>query len=236
MRGALVPHAPGAWGGIPAQLGADIRRARIAAGLRQSDVAARALVSQSAVSRIELGKGGTVPMSTWIAAVGVDPFGRRQPSGRTVEVWRRCHRLVTDLADAGGWSWSTGLGSNETVLVRADRRQAIVVRVWDVIASVPVAIDEFHLRVDQERRERGAQWRVGGVVVVPATGANRRRLTESEEMIVGAFPGRGGAWLTALRGRGPIPAAPGMIWTDQGTDRLRPMLPYLDRRRRERHR
>lgn len=224
---------------IPAEMGARVRRARIEARLRQSDVAAQAGVSQSMVSRIELGKGGAASMSAWIAvstAVGADLLDPVKPSPCTLAMWRRCHRLVTDLAVFGGWSWSSDVGSNETILVRAARQEAMVVRVWDVIANVKAAIDDFERRIYLEQRERGEAWRVGGAVVIPANGANRRRLTESESLLVGAFPGRGGAWLAALRGRSPMPAALGMIWTDQRTERLRPMLPYLDRRRRQRRR
>jgi transcriptional regulator with XRE-family HTH domain len=217
-----------------------IRRARLVARLRQSEVAALAGVSQTMVSRIELGRGGSVPFGRWTAVaatVGVDLLGTLDDSLPTsLDVLRRCHRLVADRALEGGWSAWTDLQANETLLVRPSRQEAAVVQIWDAIGSVPAAIGSFADRLTREALTHPDSWRVSGAIVVPATGPNRRRMTESDAAIRVGFPVRGAQWLGALGQLAPMPGRPGVIWTDQRMDRLRPMLPYLDRRRRDRRR
>ncbi len=181
-------------------------------------------------------------MNAWIAvggAVGLElqsyhPDDLRRPTGSNLA--RRCHRLVVALALEGGWTAWTETASNETRLTRMSRQEAVIVRVWDVIADVAAAIDSFEERLEQERGACPPGWIVGGFIVVPSTGHNRRRLTETAWDTGSALPERAALWLSALAHDRPIPRRPGLIWTDQRYERLRPMLPYLDRRRRNRTR
>jgi hypothetical protein len=143
------------------------------------------------------------------------------------------HRLVVAKALAGGWSaWTV---ADLTVLERADRREVAVAQVWDVIGDVAAAIRDLERRIDLERAERGEGWRVSGFVVILSTGHNRRRTTENGGSMNRGFPVRGGNWLVALAG-GPMPMGIGMLWTGGRMERLRPFLPYLDHRQRQRSR
>lgn len=219
-------------------MGLRIRRARLAKGRRQAELADAAGVSQSTISRLELGLGARVPIETWIqvaAAAGLD---------FTIDLWptteprdaltqERMHRLVVAKALTGGWTaWTV---ADVTVLERPDRREVALAQVWDVIGDVGAAIRDLEWTIDLERAERGEDWRVSGFVVILSTGHDRRRTVENGGSMNRAFPVRGGNWLVALAG-GPMPNGTGMLWTGGRVERLRPFLPYLDHRQRQRSR
>jgi transcriptional regulator with XRE-family HTH domain len=97
-----------------AALGRRVRRARYQARKSQPAVADEVGISQSTVSRMELGRGGTVPLATWervCEAVGLDLSAVAHTPFRleAYAIHLRCHRLVADLAAEGGWSaWTIG--------------------------------------------------------------------------------------------------------------------------------
>ena len=223
---------------LAARMGLRIRRARIARGWRQADLADIVSVSQSTICRMELGRGVQVPLDTWLrvaTALGLVLTFDLVPSriARQESDQQRCHRLVTERALTGGWAaWTTG---DETVLERPERREVAIVRIWDVIGDVGAAVRALERRLATERSERGDGWRISGLVVVTPTGHNRRRLSESGGTVNQAFPVRGARWLIALGG-GPMPDGAGMLWTSSRMERLRPFLPYLDHRCRQRSR
>jgi transcriptional regulator with XRE-family HTH domain len=230
---------------LAARLGARIRRARFAVRKTQRAVATGAGVSQSTVGRIELGRGGHVPLDTWervAAVVGLDLSAViRTPSRvRSHTLQMRCHRMVSDLAGRGGWAtWTISTpddpAQTETILERPERREVAIVRVWDVLGNVEAEIAAFKERLAEERTARGEGCRVGGVVVVTAGGENRRRLSETGAPVARAFSLHADDWLMALgRFRVPMPDELGMIWTDERVERLRPILPYVDFRLRHR--
>ena len=176
-------------------MGLRIRRARIARGWRQADLADAVSVSQSTISRMELGRGVQVPLDTWLrvaTALGLELTFDLVPSriARQESDQRRCHRLVTDRALTGGWTaWTMG---DETVLERPERREVAIVRIWDVIGDVAAAVRDLERRLGTERSERGDGWRISGLVVVTPTGHNRRRLSESGGTVNQRLPGARG--------------------------------------------
>ena len=194
---------------------------------------------------MELGGGAKVSLGTWIrvaTAVGLD-WDFVSPSEShpdRLAVQSRCHRLVAEVAAEGGWisqtlGHPTDPGRTETFLERIERREIAIVRVWDVVGDVPAAVEELRDRLALERRDRTETWRVSGAVVVVATGHNRRRLTETHPPVSHSLSFPGADWIMALRRfRVPMPDELGMIWTDERIQRLRPHLPYLDARHRNR--
>jgi transcriptional regulator with XRE-family HTH domain len=229
---------------VAARLGVRIRRARFAARLTQRDLAEATGLSQATISRIELGHGERIPIETWVrvaAAIGLEwrvtfPTDAARTNHATQ---MRCHRMVADYAGEGGWlAWTLAStedpATSQTILERVDRHEVAVIRVWDVIGNFEAAVAENQERLQRERTARG-DWRVSGAVVITATGENRRRLTETGHPVARAFSLRGDDWLAALRRyRVPMPDELGMIWTDQRLERLRPLIPYVDFRRRKR--
>ena len=237
--------------------GERLRRVRLAGGLRQADVAARAGVSTTLVCRLELGRGGSVPLSTWVAVAGVlgVDLSLNLPVpvvDVTVAQTRRIHRLVVARSLAGGWRPSTAgqaligtpsrpiaeaRGPTTTTLVRLERRECVIVAVWDLVVNVGAAIARLTERAAMERSARGEDWTVRSLVIVQQSGRNRRRLTEEAYAVARAFPAFGAGWLRALDDpRVQVPSADGLVWVDRDATRLRPTLRYLDRRCRSRSR
>ena len=121
-----------------AQAGARVRRARLAAGKSQADIAAAAAVSQSSVSRIELGQASATSISTLAAVAGAVGLALevlvRGPADVAVTAMQgRCHRLVVDLAVQGGWMSCTTIATgdpseSETLLIRPGRREVAIIQ------------------------------------------------------------------------------------------------------------
>jgi transcriptional regulator with XRE-family HTH domain len=230
---------------VPASLGLQLRRTRIALRRRQLDLAASANVSQATVSRVELGRGGPVSMATWIRIPGSLGMEFRvvphQDARDRLAIQRRCHQLVVELSRLGQWSAITLLDGgrpecSETVLERNDRHEVAVIRVWDLITDVERAVADLGSSVERERASRGEAWQVSGAVIIARSALLLRRMSEGGRAVDLAFPVRGARWLAALTGDRPIPPAPGMIWTDFPMTRLRPFVRYLDHRQRKHHR
>jgi transcriptional regulator with XRE-family HTH domain len=217
-----------------AHLGTELRRARQRCRMRQSDVAALIDRSQSMISRMELGGGADMPLGTWAAAAGA--VGRRlvvdlvdaRPDGfpREASLARRCHRAITHEAQVGGWSAVTEIRSRprheeiETVLTRAS--ESVVVHAWDVVTRVAARLDMLQASMDRERS--GADIAsVCGLVVVPSTHANRRRMTEEQALLRASVPALAASWYGALHNKHrPMPIEPGVLWVDRDSRRLLP--------------
>jgi transcriptional regulator with XRE-family HTH domain len=219
-----------------ATLGQRFRQARSTAGIRQADVASQAGVSRAMVTRMELGRGGSISLDTWaaVAAVlGVEIVGAfNEPAGS----WRgqvelRCHGLVAGVARDGGWAATTEIvraspdrapSSVETILVRTFRKEAAVVHAWHPVPNVGAALGDLEARGEQLRRYFGSDWTVSALVLCPSTTAGRRRVTELAHRLATHLPATGGEWTAALRHkRSPMPAA-GLLWTDRWAERFRP--------------
>jgi transcriptional regulator with XRE-family HTH domain len=228
---------------LAASLGRRIRRARWSARRSQRAVAAAAGVSQTMISRIELGKGSSVSLGTWeliAAAVGLDLFAAlHTPFQRSAfDVQLRCHRLLVDRAAVGGWLGWTVVDLHDpaettTILERDDRQETAIIRAWDVVTDVRTAIHGMWDRIEREQRDRGTDRRVSGAVVIVSNGGNRRRLTESAEAVVSGIAIFSNDWWASLGNvRVPMPSDLGAIWTDASLHRLRPRIPYVDGRAR----
>ena len=128
------------------RLGTGLKDARLAAGLLQREVAARAGVSQPEIARLEHGHGFGTGLDTWAAcgaAVGLQlaAFFEAAPGAqlpRDIEHLKR-QNLVIATAAAGGWHAEPeaalpGDGprprSIDVLLTRAVRREAAVIEVW----------------------------------------------------------------------------------------------------------
>jgi transcriptional regulator with XRE-family HTH domain len=221
-----------------------LREARLAAGLRQSDVAARGGVSQAWVSKMERGHGATASVATWAAvasAVGaqLSSFLEVIPGAdrpRDFEHLKR-QRLVIEAATNGGWvarpevaldRSRTFARSIDVLLERESLREAAVVEVWDFFDDVGAALRGLDAKVAEVERAHaatevrgGAPWRVGGLFVVRATHRNRRLIAEFASIFDAHFPGSGYEWLRVLADASiPMPASSAVVWSDVAGTRL----------------
>jgi transcriptional regulator with XRE-family HTH domain len=215
---------------IAAELGDRLRRARHEGRWRQADVAARAGVSQSTISRMELGRGGSITLDTWSAVAAATRVRLTADLGsegarEAAPAARRCHALIADSARGGGWTAVTEIAGDaiETVLVRSERGELAIVRVWDAIASVDAATRDFMRAIERERERRAASVGVSGLVVVLYTTGNRRRVAEGRAVLRKVVPASGARWVGALRyPRLAMPREPGLIWAVADGSRIRP--------------
>ena len=221
---------------LAATLGERIRFARSAVGIRQIDVARRAGISRAMVTRMELGRGGSISLDSWAAVAGVlgvdlvAEINDRAASSRG-HVELRCHGLVAVVARDGGWAAATEIvrarpdsapSSVETILVRSFRQEAAVVHAWHPVPNVGPALRDLGARCEHLRRSFGPGWSVSALVLCPSTTAARRRVTEVAQGLAMDLPATCGEWMAALRHRrSPMPAA-GLLWTDRWAERFRP--------------
>jgi transcriptional regulator with XRE-family HTH domain len=176
---------------ILARLSAEGRDARLAAGIRQSDVAAAVGISRSQLSRIE--RGGSPELSIdlavrWFGVLGLDLSMRAYPDGDPLRDAAQLQLLarVRSMLHAG-FAWRT-----EVPLPTPGDRRA-----WDATAingSVRLGIEaETRIRDPQALDRRLAlKERDGGmdrlVLVVADTRSNRASLRAHPDVLAARFP------------------------------------------------
>ncbi|MFL5685298.1 MAG: helix-turn-helix domain-containing protein [Chloroflexota bacterium] len=218
----------------PAFLGMQLRAARMALHLRQRDVADRIGCSQATVSRLELGRGAGYSLALWSSvAIAVDQrlqveLLAPQPEPPPPSLALRCHRTVVAAARQGGWAAQTEVvraGARERIETLLDRGpERVLVHVWDVVADVDRRLDQFEEDLERHRQP-GPGPTPAGLVIVPSTFGNRRRLTEARAALDRRLSALGAHWFSALLDpTGRIPEKPGVLWVDRSGRRLLPAL------------
>jgi transcriptional regulator with XRE-family HTH domain len=221
---------------VARRVGTGLREARLAAGLRQRDVAERAGVSQSYLSDLERGHetGASLEaLASVAAALGAQlaAFVEAQPGAqapRDLEHLRRQAMLI-DLAGRGGWRSSPEHAvahmphprSVDVLLTRAARREAVVSEVWDWLPDGGEAIRGLDLKTLAVRDRLGAGWRVQGLLLLRRTSRNRALVRAIAPLIEARYPASSASWLRALTDPGAaMPNADGFVWTSVDGTRL----------------
>ncbi len=190
-----------------ADIGRELRLARIAAGLRQRDVADRLRASETRISLVEQGRSRSLrldQLSRHAAAVGLKPYVKLYPLGRRLLDAPQLALLARFRARLHrSWTWATevpmpiagDLRSADCVIATPDCR--IVVEAYTRLADFQAQT----ARAAQKKRDLGADRLI---VLLAATHANRRAAAESAEVAHGSFPAGTRATLAALAdGRDP---------------------------------
>ena len=192
---------------ILADVGRELRIARIGAGLRQADVAVRSGTSKSHVCRVEHARLATLSIaaiSRHAAAVGLKPsvklypLGRRLLDGPQLELLKRFRPRLHRA-----WKWETEV----PVPLPGDLRSA------DCLLTLPgcvILVEAFTRLSDwqaqsasaaRKRRDLGANRLV---LLLSATHANRRAVAEANPIAAASFPMSTKAAMAALAdGRDP---------------------------------
>lgn len=192
------------------------------------------------ISRMELGGGARMPLATWAAAAEavdlrlvVDLVDARPdvlPRDGSLAV--RCHRTIAREARIGEWTAETEIRSQvghqaiETVLTRKSG-SVVVVHAWDVVTRVAASLEVLRSSVARERTGSDGI-AVGGLIVVPSTPGNRRRMTEEHAILERETPALAAHWYAAIRNaHRPMPTDLGVLWLDRQGGRLvpAPLLP-----------
>lgn len=199
---------------LVAEHGSDLREARLAAGLRQSDVARALRRSASAIGRIERNRARRVTvedLAAHAAAVGLRMSTRLYPAGGRLRDARQLGMInrYRAILVPGGWSAalevpvgpSGDLRAFDLVLTRGSIRIAheFVSRVRDVQAQIRPLLRKQH--------DSGI---ARLVLVVAGTNANRRAIAEAGPALREQFPLGSRAVLAALRA-GRDPGANGLV-------------------------
>jgi transcriptional regulator with XRE-family HTH domain len=222
---------------LAVRVGTALRDARLAQGLRQVDAATAAGITQPFWSRIERGleTGATLEtLAACASAVNVQlaAFIEAMPGAslpRDIEHLRR-QRLVVEQAARGGWAATpeaalSGDGprprSIDVLLIRAARREAAVVEIWDLITDGGDAMRGLQAKVEATQRRLGSGWNVQGLFLLRRTARNRALVGELGPLLAARYPASSSAWLAALEDPGrPMPGADGVAWTSTRGDRL----------------
>ena len=173
------------------ELGLEIRRARLASGLRMSDVGRAIGRSASWVSRAERGRIGRVSyqdLCVLAAAVGLRMWTSMFPAERAIRDAPQLELLRRFRARVGErWRWSF-----EVVLPdHGDRRAADAVLRNDTVAVMVEAFTRLAEAQSQIRAVRLKARDLGVdrvVIVLKASAANRRAMGEAAGMLAADFP------------------------------------------------
>lgn len=197
-----------------AEHGSDLREARVAAGLRQSDIARSLHTSASAVGRVERNRARRVAvedLAAHAAAVGLKlgthlyPAGGRLRDARQLEMINRYRAIIAP----GGW-----IARLEAPIgARGD------LRAFDLVLSRP----PVHVPHEFVSRLRDVQAQIRPIIrkqhdsgmnrlilVVAGTSANRRAVAEAGPVLRDSFPLGSRSVLAALRA-GRDPGANGLV-------------------------
>jgi transcriptional regulator with XRE-family HTH domain len=222
-----------------AREGGKIRAARKRRRLRQADLGARAGLSQTMISKIELGKGGALSLVAWqrLAIVLDLPLRFELGRDRLEEPRDAGHlaiqELVLRLGRATGRRRTFELATKPSDPSRSvdvgliDDAQRVLIRVecvnsWgDIGASIRSS--------DRKRAEAealaiaigaGTPFAVRECWVVRATRRNRELVARYPELFATRFPGSSRAWTAALVAGAQPPYDRGLVWCDIGASRI----------------
>jgi transcriptional regulator with XRE-family HTH domain len=196
------------------QLGTLIRAVRIHLHLRQQDVARRARVSQSSVSRIERGHFAALPLRVLQAVATVlevrlelVPSWRGGSLDRVLKARHAAlhERLADRLAGQPGWVSAAEVsfsiwgerGVIDRLAYHAGRRMLAVFEIKADLSDPAGLVEQlgrYRRLVPEIAKSLG--WEAGQVscwAIVADTDTNRRRLAAHRELLRGAFPEDGRA-------------------------------------------
>ena len=213
------------------RLGATIRSARVRRRLTQDALARRIGISQSEMSRIELGHGHGVRIEIWLALA---PELGLQPRFELARDWRESpadaghlaiQELLLRLARLSGCPPTFELpirpddpGRSIDVFVRDDsRRRLLVEEAWNSFGDIGAGARSFDRKLAAARDLAIAiggerPYTVGGVWIVRATKRNRELVARYQEVFAARFPGSSSGWVGTLKARLPPPDEPGLVW------------------------
>ncbi len=222
-----------------ARLGSEVRASRRRRRVTQAALGARAGVTQSTVSQVERGLGGTLSLDTWqrlFASLGRrlildaarDAIEEPADAGHL-----RIQELVLRLARArgvrGNFEVPTRVADpsrSTDVAVRDDRaRTLILVECWNTIGDIGLAARSTNRKLAEAAELAvavggGRPYAVAGCWVVRATARNRALVARYPEVFASRLPGSSERWVRALNIGGPPPAEPGLVWCDIDATRL----------------
>ena len=221
------------------ELGRAVRVARRRRHLTQAQLGEAVGLSQSEVSRLELGSGLGAPILVWLALAAALGLRARFELGRDAQedALDAGHLAIQELllrhAAATGCSGTFELPIHASdpahsvdVFVRDDnRRRLIVEEAWNSMGDIGAGARSFNRKLaaaEELAIALGGEspHTVHGVWVIRATARNRALVARYPEVFVRRFPGSSRAWLLSITTGTQPPAEPGIVWCDVAATRL----------------
>lgn len=218
---------------ISRRLGRVIKAARLRRRLTQTALGLKVGISQSEVSRIELGQCRSVPLTTWIALA--HELGLR-PRFDLARDWQEApadaghlaiQELLLGLARSTGCARTFELpirpgdpAHSIDVFVRDDlRRRLLVEEAWNSFGDIGAGARSFDRKMAAAHDLAvviggNRPYDVAGVWVVRSTRRNRELVARYPEVFATRFPGSSARWVRSLKTGESPPSEPGLIWTD----------------------
>ena len=234
-----------------ADIGSQVRTARIRRRLTQELLARRVCLSRSAVSAIERGLGGGHTLDTWQRVAVALELPLRVELGRD---WLEppsdaghlgVQELVLRLGRATGYSGSFELTarpldsahSTDVGLLDPVRRRLLLIECWNAFGDLGAAArstNRKHAEAEALAIARGGDrpFRVSTCWVVRATRRNRELAARYPEILAARFRGSSDLWVRALMTGSEPPAEPGLVWCDLAATRIFAWRPRRARRAR----
>lgn len=219
--------------------GAKVRRARKRRSWTQNELGARIGLSQSSISHLERGDGGSLSVQSWqrvaIACqlplnleLGRDPKEEPADAGHLA-----VQELVLRVGRLAGYARTFELPtrpanpslSTDVGLIDDRRRLLIQVECVNTFGNINASIRSSH-RKRAEAEElaiamgHGAPYVVHQCWVIRATRRNRQLLSTYPELFASRFTGSSRAWVKAMTTRSGPPTEPGPVWCDVAARRL----------------
>jgi transcriptional regulator with XRE-family HTH domain len=224
-----------------ARLGGEVRASRRRRRLTQARLGSMVGLTQSTISQLERGLGGTLSMDTWQRVFGalsrrLDVSCGRDLAAEPADAGHlRVQELVLRLGRGTARARTFELPTRPAdparsadVGLRDDRRRILIlVECWNTIGDIGGAARSTSRKVaDAESLggvivapgERG--YAVRSVWVVRATKRNRELAVRYPEVFAARFPGSSARWVAALTAGIEPPAEAGLVWCDIGARRL----------------
>jgi transcriptional regulator with XRE-family HTH domain len=221
------------------QLGRVVRIARTRRHLTQTQLGEAVGLSQSEMSRLELGSGSGAPIRVWLAlaaALGLRPRFElgRDPQEDAIDAGHLAiQELLLRYAATTGCSGTFELpihGSDPArsvdVFVRDDaRRRLIVEEAWNSFGDIGAGARSFDRKIAAASELAVAlggerPYAVHGLWVIRATARNRTIVARYPEVFGRRFPGSSRAWMRAITTGTDAPVQPGLVWCDVAARRL----------------
>jgi len=231
---------------LAAVLGRELRAGRRRRHLTQAACGARVGLGQPRISEIELGRGQTASLGTWVMlglavgrplavsltrALGEEEYPADaghleiQEFLLTLPPFRAAVRRVelpTRPIDPSR--------SIDVAVIDDRRRVILVIEAWNRFGDLGAAIRATNRKVAEAQGlvavregETGTSYRVAACWVVRATAANRALVRRYPAVLRAALPASSRRWASALTAGAEPPLEPGLVWFDAGRGSVIPM-------------
>ncbi len=219
---------------IAANLGRDARATRKRRRLTQAALARLVDLTQSEISRLELGQGAATSIEMWVAigvalrrplAIGfsrdvVDPL---QDAGHLA-----AQELVIGLAGAAGWRPAFEVagepgrsGISSDVVLDGLHGVSVLVEIWNRLDDLGAAVRSSDRKLAVARQRAGPNQRVESLWLLTDTAANREIVRRYPAILRARFGSSSSAWIRAVTVGTSPPSTAGLAWVDVRSAALR---------------